>query len=191
MRTIGIAPLVLVSAILLSACDHDAPTAPSPAPTPSPPVPVTSVWNITVRLTSVADGECVGETMRSGIGVSKSYSLSTTPKGGMVDVTLRSSAGDYACTFPAKVESDGFTTFGVGGFLSCETTTSVVRNFACTNGTLRDMQRFGENISGHISGNEISGQWNVSWIVMKPGGDLGGADDLGELQTMAQYTGNR
>lgn len=191
MRTTGIAPLVLVSALFVSSCDHDGLTAPSPAPAPSPPLPVTSVWNITVRLASVADGECVGETMQSEIGVPKPYSLSTTTKGSMVDVTLRSAAGDYACTFPAKAEGDGFSSFGVGGFLSCETTTSVIRNFACTNGTLRDMERFGENISGRVSGNEITGQWNVSWIVMKPGGDLGGADDIGELQTMAQYTGNR
>jgi hypothetical protein len=191
MRTTCIAPLILVSALLVSGCNHDAPTAPSPPPAPPPPIPVTSMWNIAVRLVAVAGGECVGETMQSQLGMPKSYSLSTTSKGNMVDVTLKSATGDYACTFPAKAESDGFTTFGVGGFLSCETTTAVIRNFACANGTLRDMQRFGEDISGHISGEEITGQWNVSWIVMKAGGDHQGADDIAELQTMAQYTGNR
>lgn len=62
MRTTGIAPLILVSALLVSGCNHDAPTAPSPPPAPPPPIPVTSMWTITVRLVAVAGGECVGET---------------------------------------------------------------------------------------------------------------------------------
>ena len=72
MRTKGIvAPLILLSAVLVSACDHPGPTAPSPTPSPAPaptPVPVTDLWNITARLTSVSGGECVGETIRSQIG---------------------------------------------------------------------------------------------------------------------------
>jgi hypothetical protein len=93
MRTNGIvALLILLSVLFTSACDHSGPTAPSPSPVPSspvpvPPVPVTDVWNITVRLSTVAGGECVAETMQSQIGVPKSYSLSTVSKGSTVDVT--------------------------------------------------------------------------------------------------------
>jgi hypothetical protein len=171
MRTNGIiAPLILLLVFFTPACDHRGPTAPSPSPVPSsplpvPPVPVTDDWNITVRLTTVARGECVGDTMQSQIGVPKSYSLSIVSKGNMVDVTLRSTSGDYECTFPARVESDGFTTFGVPGWYSC-TTSLVVANVACANGSRRNTMRFGQNISGRISGNEISGHWNVDWIIM-------------------------
>ena len=191
MRTNGIvASLVLVSAFFVSACDDRGPTAPSPSAGPSspvsmPPVPVTDVWNITVRLTTVVGGECVGETMQSQVGVPQSYSLSTTSKGSTVDVTLRSASGDYACTFPAKAESDGFTTFGVSGWYSC-TTSLVIQDFVCANGSRRNMMRVGENISGRLSGNEISGRWNVSWVVMD-----GRGDDIAGMETTAQYTRDR
>ena len=192
MRTNGIVvPLVLASVFFVSACDHRGPTGPSPSPVPSspvpvPPVPVTDVWNITVRLTTVAGGECVGETMQSQVGVPQSYSLSTTSKGSTVDVTLRSASGDYACTFPARAESDGFTTFGVNASYSC-TTSLVAQDFVCANGIRRDMMRLGENISGRITGNEISGRWNVSWVVM----EAGRGNDIAGMETTAQYTGNR
>jgi hypothetical protein len=188
-----VAPLIVLSAILVSACDSQSPTAPSrpPASPPSPPVPVTDTWDITVRLTGAAGGECVGETMQSQIGVPKSYTLSITSKGSTANVTLRSVSGDYVCTFPgARVEDDSFTTFGVNGWMSCETS-GVVRGFACANGRSRDMLSLGEDISGHISENQITGQWSVSWVVMEAGGDLGGRDDIAGLETTSHYTGSR
>jgi hypothetical protein len=191
------APLGLIlAAALASACAN--PSAPSrptpllPSPTPSPtqsPRP-TDVWNVTVRLTSAVGGDCAGETMQSQIGVESRYSLGILPKGSAVDVILRSASGDYACTFPAVPDGDGFTTFGVNGWMSCETS-GVVRGFVCANGVRRDLLRMGENISGRISGNEISGRWHVSWIVMTAGGDLGGRDDIAGLETTAQFTGTR
>jgi hypothetical protein len=188
----SIALVILLTAVLAAACgDDDASPSASPTPTPSPsPVPVTDMWNITVRLTTVKGGECVGEAMQSQIGVPKSYSLLTTQQGSKVRVTLRSMSGDYACTFQARAESDGFTTVGVNEFMSCETS-GVVRGFICGNGATRDMLGFGENISGHISGNNISGTWDVSRIVMVAGGDLGGRDDIAELDSTAQYAGSR
>jgi hypothetical protein len=144
------------------------------------------VWNITVRLSTVAGGECVAETMQSQIGVPKSYSLSTVSKGSTVDLMLRSASGDYACTFPARAESDGFTTFGVTGWNSC-TTSLLVPDFVCANGSRRNTMRLGENISGRISGNEISGRWNVSWIIM----DAASGDDIAGMETTAQFTGSR
>jgi hypothetical protein len=187
-----IAPLILLSAVLVLACDHRGPTSPSPSMSavPTRPVPVTDVWKITVRLTSATGGECVGETMQSQIGVPKDYVLSMTPQGGDVKVTLRGVSGNYACTFPAKAEIDGFTTFGVSGWMSCETS-GMVRGFVCTNGATRDMLRLGENISGQITGNEISGRWHVSQVVMVAGADLGGGGDIAGLETTAQYTGRR
>ena len=191
MRTNGIvAPLILLSVFFTSSCDHHGPTAPSPAPVPSspvpvPPVPVTDVWNITVRLATVADGECVGETMKSQISVPKSYSLSTVSKGSTMDVRLKSTSGDYDCTFPTRADTDGFTTVGAG-YYSC-TTSLVVPDFLCANGSHRATMRLGEDIYGRISGNEIHGGWNVSWIVM----EAAGGNDITGMETTAQFTGSR
>jgi hypothetical protein len=191
MRNTGIVvPLILLSMFLVSGCDDRGPTAPSPpsvpSPVPEPPVPIGDVWNITVRLTTISGGDCVGDTMQSEIGVPKSYSLTTVTKDSTVEVTLKSASGDYACTFPARAESDGFTTFGVPGFLSC-TINLGVRDFVCANGMRRDIVRFGENISGRISGNEISGRWDVEWEIWEPGS----RSYIGVMDTTAQYTGNR
>jgi hypothetical protein len=186
---IFVAPLMVLSAFLMLACD-DHPTAPSRPTSPSPPVPApaTQVWNLTVRLVAAEGGECVGETMRSSqLEIPRRYSLSITQAGSSVEVTLRSASGDYACTFPARAEGDGFTTVGVPGFMSCETY-GVVR-FVCGEGRARDLLSLGENISGHISGNQITGKWTVSWAVMEAGG--GGGIDLGWLEATHEYTGTR
>ena len=187
-----VALLLVLSAAAVSGCGYETPTGPSPSPiSPVPPVAATETWNITVRMTGAVGGECVGQTMQSQIGVPKSYTLSITTTGNTADVTLRSTTGDYACTFPgAKVEDDGFTTFGVHGWMSCEMSL-VVRGYVCADGTTRDMMRMGENISGRISGNQITGRWDNSWIVMEPGGDLRGDDDIAGLETTSQYTGSR
>jgi hypothetical protein len=103
-----------------------------------------------------------------------------------VEVTLKSTSGDFACTFQARAESDGFTTLGVPGFYSC-TTSLAVRDFVCANGTRRDLIRFGQNISGRISGNEISGRWDVEWEIWEPGFRT----YVGVVDTTAQYTGYR
>jgi hypothetical protein len=120
------------------------------------------------------------------MGIPQSYSLSVTPIDSRVDVTLRSASGDYECTFPAKAEGDGFTTVGVPGFLSCEAG-GIVRGFVCDDGRVRDLFSWGEDISGHISGNQITGEWSVGSAVLEPGS----RNDVGWLETTYQYTGNR
>ena len=149
------------------------------------------MWNITVRLVGADGGECVGETMRSSqMETPKSYSLSVTPPNdSRVDVTLRSASGDYACTFPARTQSDGFTSFGVPGFLSCEIPGGFVRGFVCKDGRLRDLISIGENISGHISGNQITGEWRVSWVVVEPGVHV--PLEIAELEATYRYEGSR
>lgn len=190
MCTNGIvAPLILLSVLFVPACGHTSPTAPSPPAGPSPvPVPTasTDVWNITVRVATVSGNDCVGDTMQSQVGVPKSYSLSTVTTSSGVDVRLKSASGDYDCTFPAKPESDGFTTFGVGGWYSC-TTSLAVPDFVCANGAERNIVRFGQNISGRVSGDEISGRWDVEWDVMEPGN----RNIMASVETTAQYTGTR
>jgi hypothetical protein len=47
--------------------------------------------------------------------------------------------------------------------------------------------RLGENIAGRISGNEISGRWDVSWSIM----DAASGDDIAGMETTAQFTGSR
>jgi hypothetical protein len=190
MRRKTVAPLILLSALLVSACDHRSPTAPStPASSPSPAATVTEAWNVTARLTSVSGGECVGEKMQSQIGVPKSYSLSTTRTGSNVDAMLRSTAGDYACTFTGgQGDTNGFT-FGQTGYFSCEAG-GLVRGVLClSTGVQRDMEALGQTLSGRVSGNTISGTWHVSWVVYRPGEPFVG--DIATLETTTEYTGSR
>ena len=192
MRTKGIvAPLILLSAVLVSACDHPGPTAPSSTPSPAPaptPVPVTDLWNITARLTAVSGGECVGETMQSQIGIPKSHSLSVTRTGSNVEATLKSASGDYACTFTGgNGDASGFT-FGQIGYFSCAVGFQV-RGFLCGSGERRDMLTLGQDLSGRISGNEISGTWRVDRVVIM--GPDEPSVDIALLETTSDYTGGR
>jgi hypothetical protein len=123
------------------------------------------------------------------MGIPKNYSLSITPNGSRVDVTLRSASGDYACTFAAKAEGNGFTTVGVPGFMSCETY-GVVRGFVCDDGRVRDLMSLGEDVSGEMSGDEITGEWSVSWAVLEAGG-TNVFDEIGWLEATYRYTGTR
>ena len=185
-----VAPAILAG-LLASACDHESPSAPSPLPvvTPAPPpaIPVVEVWNLTLRLTSVSGGECVGETMQSQIGVPQSYSLTTAQTETSFEVTLKSASGDYDCTFPAIRDSDGFTTVGVRGYFRCESG-GLVRGFHCANGMQRDVFSWGQDISGRISGSEISGNLEGTWDVFEAG-DL--PYDSAVMETTAEYTGRR
>jgi hypothetical protein len=148
---------------------------------------MTNVWNVTARLTSVNGGECVGETMRPQIGTAKSYSLSVTRTGSNVEATLRSASGDYDCTFTGGTgDADGFT-FGQIGYFSCEVGFQI-RDFQCGGGIRRDMVTLGQSLSGRISGNEISGTWDVERVVMDPDDP---SVDIGLLETTADYTGSR
>ena len=170
----SVAPLIVLSALFVSACDDDrGPTAPSrvpssvasPAPPPtSPPAAdlskLVGVWNLTVRVTEVTGGGCVADTMRSRIGVPARYSLSISHNL-PVEVTLTSASGDRACTFLPSVVSDGFTTYGQGGYYTCDHWSL---NFLCSDGTLHDVYSFGENIAGRLSGTELTGTWDASWF---------------------------
>jgi hypothetical protein len=102
-----------------------------------------------------------------------------------VDVTLKSASGDYACTFPAKTEGDGFTTLGVPGFMSCES--PIMQRFSCDDGRVRDLMSLGEDIFGNVAGNQITGQWSGTWAVM----EAGGRDDVGWLEAKYEYSGSR
>lgn len=185
-----VAPLLLLWAVLIPACDHSSPTGPSPSPAPAPiPVPVTDAWNITARLTSARGGECVGETMQSQMGVPKSYSLSTTRTGSNVDAKLKSTSGDYACTFTGgNGDTNGFT-FGQTGYFWCEVGGQIHGVQCFGNGVRRDMDQVGQTFAGRISGNSISGTWHVSWVVYAPGEPFVG--DIAVLETTTEYTGTR
>jgi hypothetical protein len=162
---------VLLAAVLGLACGDDNPAAPSPVPSPPPstappPVPDVSnllgVWNLMVRVSDVGGEGCIADTMRSQIGVPERYSLSIT-QNDKVEVTLRSSSGDYACTFRAVPDSDGngFTTYGQSGTYKCE---HLYLNFRCTDGTEHRIGSYGEDIAGHLSGSEMSGTWDAAWF---------------------------
>ena len=116
--------------------------------------------------------------MRSQIGVPADYSLSITQKHNL-EVTLRSASGDRACTFTPLADSTGFTTYGQGGYYTCEAWSL---NFRCTDGTLHGMFSYGEDISGRLSGTEMSGTWDAAWF----------EDSFGmAVEMKAQFTGTR
>lgn len=127
---------------------------------------------------SPAPSGCIGETMRSQIGVPNGYSLSITQTG---KATLRSASGDYACTFTPVFDGSGFTTYGKPGFYTCE---HELLAFRCSDGTLHALFSFGEDLSGHVSGTEMTGTWDATWYEDVPPSGYG-------VEAKAQFTGTR
>ena len=140
------------------------------------------VWNVTARPTTVSGDKCVAEAVQSLIGTPKTYSITvTTPVGGSVaSLKVTSTSGDYDCTFPAAADSSGFTTSS--GFYKCRADFGT-KGFRCYNGTEANLFTLGQNISGSISGDEISGKWTISWFdkVRQPIA----------LETTIEFTGHR
>lgn len=178
--------VIVLSAIFLSACGQGTPTRPSQVVTPVPssgpaPAPDFSpflgVWNVALRLTEVGGTGCVVESMRAQIGAPNAYSLSIAENG---SVTLRSASGDVACTFRPYVEGTDFTTYGRPGTYTCEQGTLPVR---CGDGTTHSLVSFGQDISGRVTGDEISGRWSAGW--------LDESDGLRAIDFKAEFTGRR
>jgi hypothetical protein len=163
---LAVLPSILFGAVLGFACGEDSPSAPSPITAAPPPIPspvpdfsaLVGVWNLRVRLTEVEGGGCVADTMRSQIGEPKPYTLSITPKNSTVSVTLRTASGDRACTFTPVADSSSFT-------------------------TQHNIFSVGEDISGHLSGNEMTGAWGASWF--------DGWEDYSGVRTTAQFTATK
>jgi hypothetical protein len=190
-KTSIVGPATLLVLVLATACDHaniSAPSLPSPAPIPLPPSEAVEAWNITARLTDARGGECVGETLQSQIGSEKAYSFSITGRGtkSALKASLESASGDYVCTFTGGSSDENGFTFDVGYFW-CEVG-GKVEDFLCDNGMRRDLEALGHNLSGRVSGNEISGTWSVSYVVMFPGEPL---SDIAALDTTTEYKGTR
>lgn len=165
----------LVLAVFISACGDTSPTAPSrndvSSLRPTPPAPpgseVLSEWSVTVNGLSfngpTADA-CTEQAVRSLLGTPKAYSLRVTQTGSEVDVILTSSSGEYDCTFTkARSDSNGFTTQGTNGIYTCRTDFTT-HNFPCSDGTRANLFTFGQDVFGNISGDEISGTWEIAWF---------------------------
>jgi hypothetical protein len=193
-KTSIVGPAILLALVLASACEQAIVSAPSPiSPSPGvplPPAPAAQVWNITGHLAEVRGGECVGETMQSQVGLETSYSLSITginTKAG-VKATLESTSGDYVCTLTGGTGDESGFTFGVTeGYFWCEAGMKV-QDFLCGNGMRRDFEALGHTLSGRITGDEISGSWRVSYVVMFPDEPY---SDIAELDTRSEYLGTR
>lgn len=188
-----VSALVLLAAVFLPACDGGSPSAPSPSasvapestppPTPLPNVPqLVGVWKLALGFTAVSGSGCVAETMRSQMGMPSPYSLVITRKGDYsVALTLKTASGDRACTFtPVMDDSGGFTTSAPGGYYRCA---QWYLDFRCNDGTLHGIFTIGENVSGRVTGNEISGVWSASWF--------DGWEDYSGIETRAEFTGKR
>jgi hypothetical protein len=118
--------------------------------------------------------------MRSQIGEPKPYTLSITPKNSTVSVTLKTPSGDRACTFTPVADSSGFTTYDKGGYYSCE---EWYLAFRCSDGTQHNIFSLGEDISGHVSSNEMTGSWDAWWF--------DGWEDYSGVGMKAQFTATR
>jgi hypothetical protein len=163
-------PPVLLTASLGLACGDGTPSTPSPvtspaAPTAPSPVPdlsaLVGVWHVTVRVTEAEGSGCVADTMRSHIAEPKPYTLTIAPTKSAVSVSLKSSSGDRSCTFSPVADSGGFTTYDTGGYYTCE---EWYLTFRCFDGTQHSIFSLGEDISGHLSGDGMTGAWDAWWF---------------------------
>ena len=186
--------VVLALAAFAGACGDDAvaPTAPTPpaAQTRTQTPPATSVpasalvgvWNLTVRLTAVTalpgGGSCIAESMRSQIGVPNPYSLSIRDDG---QVTIASASGDYACSFKPQMDGSGFSGSQPGALYSCK---GEPQTFRCGNGETFRLASWGQDLSGRVSGSEMTGAWDITWCVARN-------DSLGCVDVEATFTGTR
>jgi len=116
------------------------------------------VWTVSLELIDVKGTGCIAETMRSQIAVPRPYSV-TVASGGMV--TIASSSPTFACSFSPSMDDSGFTTFGKGGYYTCE---PFAVPFRCNDGSEHNISTFGQNISGRVTGGEIEGRWSVDWL---------------------------
>jgi hypothetical protein len=174
--------LALVLAVIVTACSETTtvtPIAPTltqtQTTTPTDLSPFVGIWNLTLRLTDVkGDSGCVTETMKSQLGVPDNYWLTITP----ANVTITNPSGDYACTFDSlKTDSSSFTTYGVGGYFTCQNPTLA---FRCSDGTMRDLFAVGQDIAARFSGTEVSGTWSAYF-----------ADGGGGVEVTAEFKGSR
>lgn len=177
--------IVVVSAILAATCTNSesVPSSPSLPSGPEPPA-TADVWNVRAHFTELTGGGCVGDAMRSSqMEVSNSYTLSITPSGNGATIDFKDVAGHHVCRFTgAASDSNGFTTVGRSGHVSCLAGGEVVAE--CPDGQ-HVMMAFGADISGHISGDHISGEWTFSWESF----DVYPA--LESLHTTTEFTGSR
>lgn len=140
-------------------------------------------WNVTTRPTDARGDTCIAEAVQSLIGAPKPYSITVTQTGSAVDVTVTGTPGDYDCTFTkAKADSSGFTTVGTNGIYTCRSD-FVINGFRCSDGTQASLITFGQDVSGSISGNELSGRWEIFWVD-KVRWDI-------SLSTATEFTGRR
>ena len=186
--------VVLALAAFAGACGDDAvaPTAPTPpgtqTRTQTPPATSTAppalvgVWNLTVRLTAVTalpgGGSCIAESMRSQIGVPNPYSLSIRDDG---QVTIASASGDYACSFKPQMDGSGFSGSQPGALYYCK---GEPQTFRCGNGETFSLASWGQDLSGRVSGTEMTGAWDITWCVARD-------DSLGCVDVEATFTGTR
>ena len=162
--------VAVASAILVLSCTGTTPSNPpfplTPSPSlvpPPPPMPPADVWNIVVRTTAMDGGGCVGQAMRAHFGESQTYTLSVMPGTPYTAVNIRSAAGDFDCTLPALTTPDGFTSRGVQTYFTCRAGDEPT--VQCGDGTQHSLFSDGQDITGHMSGDHIVGQWWVDWNI--------------------------
>jgi hypothetical protein len=185
--------VVVVLAAFATACGSDAvpPTAPTPPQNQDPvrtstatptPAALVGVWNLTVRLTAVTalpgGGSCIAEAMKSQLGVPNPYSLSITDDG---LVTIASASGDYACSFRPRMDSSGFSGNQPGAYYYCK---GEPQTFRCGNGETYSLASWGQDLSGRVSGSEMTGAWEIVWCVTRD-------DSLGCVEVETQFTGTK
>jgi hypothetical protein len=96
---------------------------------------------------------------------------------------LESGSHNYDRRFDGvALEGSGFTSEGIGGQYSCKPW-YVMEGFRCSDERNVSLFTFGQDISGKISGDDISGTWSMAWFDR--------LNDESALDATAQYTGKR
>jgi hypothetical protein len=138
--------LTLLLALSAAGCESaNNPASPSTSPQ------VGGDWNYTLRLNSVAGGECVGTILQTVVGTTDSGALNIVQTGSSLSATL-GDATTGTCTYAGSVSNDSMTL----NLTRCDGG-SVLASFPCLNGALRDIEYVNNTITASVSGNSANG----------------------------------
>jgi hypothetical protein len=136
-----------------------------------------------MRLTDASGDACLKEAVELLLEASMGYTISLAHDGHSGSVSRESRSHNYDCRFDAvALEGSGFTSEGIAGQYSCNPW-YVMEGFRCSDERRVSLFTFGQDISGKISGDDISGEWSMAWFDR--------LNDESALEATAQYTGKR
>jgi hypothetical protein len=136
-----------------------------------------------MRLTDASGDACLKQAVEALLDAAMGYTISLTHDGHRGSVALESRSHNYDCRFDqVAVAGSGFTSEGIAGRYSCNQWL-VMEGFRCSDDRQVSLFTFGQDISGTIAGDDISGTWSMAWY------DI--LNEESALEATARYTGKR